>query len=69
MARFNRSSAIVLQMFCVKSGPVLEMVVVAAGWVSPAETIGNRRHRQDARRRLTERYRETPPAADQSQHF
>jgi hypothetical protein len=44
---------------------VLAMVVVA-GRVSPAETIGNRRRRQDARRRLAQRYPQSPPAVEES---
>jgi type IV secretory pathway VirB6-like protein len=45
---------------------VLAMVRKAAERVSPAETLGNRRRRRDARRRLAQRYQEAP-AVDQAQ--
>jgi hypothetical protein len=45
---------------------VLAMVRKAAERVSPADTLGNRRRRRDARRRLAQRYQETP-AVDQAQ--
>src|SRR5258705_12025608 len=41
---------------------VLAMVRKAAERVSPAETLGNRRRRRDARRRLAQRYQEAPAA-------
>jgi hypothetical protein len=45
---------------------VLAMVRKAAERVSPAETLGNRRRRRGARRRLAQRYQEAP-AVDQAQ--
>jgi hypothetical protein len=45
---------------------VLAMVRKAAERVSPAETLGNRRRRRDARGRLAQRYQEAP-AVDQAQ--
>ena len=47
---------------------VLAMVRKAAERVSPAETLGNRRRRRDARRRLAQRYRQAP-AVDQAQQL
>jgi hypothetical protein len=48
------------------SQSVLAMVRGAAERVSPAETLGNRRRRRDARRRLAQRYQQAP-VVDQAQ--
>ena len=47
---------------------VLAMVRKAAERVSPAETLGNRRRRRDARRRLAQRYQDAQ-AVDQAQQL
>ena len=45
---------------------VSALVLAATETMSPAETLGNRRRRRDARRRLAQHYQEAP-AVDQAQ--